>query len=121
MFQIENKHYQELLEKSKRGRYAKRNRKALQDFAEVVENLEPFEVGFIKALRACDWGFKAEIKSAVLSFHQTRFKFYRLLSIMLTAESCLKDIPEPARGFPTEPPEEGGTGETPRTQTESKT
>lgn len=121
MFQIENKHYQELLEKSKRGRYAIRNRKALQDFAEVVENLEPFEVGFIKALRACDWGFKAEIKSAVLSFHQARFKFYRLLSIMLTAESCLKDIPEPARGFPTKPPEEGGTGETPRTQTESKT
>ena len=75
MFQIENKYYQELLEKSSRGRYAKRYKAALQEFAEVVENLEPFEVGFIKALRACDWGFKAEIKSAVLSFHQTRFKF----------------------------------------------
>lgn len=118
MFQFENKHYQELLEKSSRGRYAKRYKAALQEFAEVVENLEPFEVTFVKALRSCERSFKVEFKTAFARFHQSRFEFYRLLSIMLTAEDCIKGIADPDRGFPTEPPEEGGTGETPSTQAE---
>ena len=119
MFQIENKHYQELLEKSSRGRYAKRYKAALQELAEVVENLEPFEVTFVKALRSCERSFKVEFKTAFARFHQSRFEFYRLLSIMLTAESCIKGIAEPARGFPHVAAPEGGTGETPPTQSET--
>lgn len=118
MFQFENAWYQEVLEKSMRGRYAKRNKTALQDFAEVVEKLEPFEVDFILALRSCERSFRAEIASAVLMFHHSRFEFYRLLSIMLTAESNLKGIASPLRGFPHEDPTEGGTGETPTTYTQ---
>lgn len=119
MFHFENKHYQDLLENSSRGRYAKRNKEAVQDFAEVVENLELFEVSFIKALRACERSFKVEFKTAFAMYHHSRLEIYRLLSIMFAAESCIKGIAQPARGFPTETPEEGGPGETPLSQSKT--
>lgn len=118
MFQFENEWYQEVLEHSRRGRYAKRRRKSLQDFAEVVEKLEPFEVDFILALRSCERSFRAEIASAVLMFHHNRFDFYRLLSVMLTADCKLQNIANPCGVSPHEGPTEGGTGETPTTHTQ---